>query len=253
MILCERIGLLFVQVPQTGSTAIGAELCEFYGGEPILVKHAGIERAYPQLDVDLDRYVIVSGIRNPLDQAVSSYFKALSTKATTRPQRSPVNWITQTSTARQRSWFAQLDGVTFSDYFLQFYRWVSAPRWLASQRASDVVIRFESIQHGFTEALSVAGVSQVRLLPLVNKTGRRPESSFYTYYDDRAQERARWVFGPYMEEWGYSFPSSWSRQSQGLSRPMSNALYGLVPRLKRARSSARRLLGSRSSGLRPQR
>ena len=35
------------------------------------------------------------------------------------------------------------------------------------------------------------------------------ERDFVSYYSPQAIKRATWVFGPYMEEWGYAFPETW--------------------------------------------
>ena len=53
------------------------------------------------------------------------------------------------------------------------------------------------------------GIAPVRPLPARNVTpGKDPD--FLRYYTPRAAQRARWVFGPYMEEWGYELPEAWA-------------------------------------------
>jgi hypothetical protein len=242
MIICDEIGLVFVQVPQSGSTAIGAELCDRYGGREFLAKHAGIEQARAALGTRSDRYIFVSGVRNPLDQAVSSYFKAVN-DPTDGTGRSLTHRLTRTSTSAERAHFARYSAMEFSQFFCEFYSWVYAPRWLSSQRESDLVIRFESIQQGFAEALALTNTSQDRPLPLVNKT-ERPIGTLEDSYNERAQVRAYRVFGPFMDEWRYDFPNGWRTPTHSSSSRFSSLMYRSVPHAKRARMIVRRRLKS---------
>ena len=74
----------------------------------------------------------------------------------------------------------------------------------------DMVMRFEQLGDDFAVALEKIGIEQIRPLPLFNKTGKK-EKHFTEYFEsDEAKKRAIKVFGPYMEEWGYSFPESWN-------------------------------------------
>ena len=43
---------------------------------------------------------------------------------------------------------------------------------------------------------------------MVNATPER-DRDFVSYYTPAAIRRAAWIFGPYMEQWGYAFPAEW--------------------------------------------
>ena len=242
MIVCPELELLFIQVPQTGCSAIGRELVAQYGGLPVGAKHATLDRARARLGDDVSRMFVVSSIRNPLDQAVSSYHKAVHAPPAPKSHVRP--WSGRFgSTPSERREFAQV--ADFSTYFLRFYRRPFAPVWLQSQRASDLVLRFEALQTGFEQMLAAVGSSPVRELPHFNKTPR-PARPFEDFYDGAAQARATQIFGPFMSEWDYAMPPSWPVQAR--PRRVDTWGYRVLPHLKTGRSAARRV-GRRAASL----
>ena len=92
--------------------------------------------------------------------------------------------------------------------------------WTSLDHGSiDMVLRFEHLPSDFEEALQRIGLEPKRPLPVVNKTPGR-ERDFVSYYTPEAIKRAVWVFGPYMEEWGYAFPAEWGHvRMPAWSRP----------------------------------
>lgn len=92
-----------------------------------------------------------------------------------------------------------------------------------SPRKYDHVIRYESIQADFSAFLNAVGAEQVRPLPVVNKTAEKAD--FASYYPREIHEAARYVFGPYMKEWGYDFPESWG---QAATPRRSEMLYNAI-------------------------
>ena len=52
-------------------------------------------------------------------------------------------------------------------------------------------------------------IEPIRPLPHVNSTARRTRSYFTYYSTPESVARAKWVFGPFMKEWGYWFPQEW--------------------------------------------
>ena len=75
MILSQKHGYVFVELPRTGCTAVGKELLSQYDGERILSKHSTYGDFLRIASDDQERYFAFSSIRNPLDDAVSHYFK----------------------------------------------------------------------------------------------------------------------------------------------------------------------------------
>ncbi|MBK8582736.1 MAG: hypothetical protein IPL86_13200 [Flavobacteriales bacterium] len=62
------------------------------------------------------------------------------------------------------------------------------------------------------------GVEQTRALPVGNKTAKE-DKHFSDYFDtDASKKRAKFVFGPYMKEFGYTFHRS-GTTSRCLLRP----------------------------------
>ena len=75
MIISHEHRFVFVELPRTGSTAVGKELIESYGGVRILRKHSSYGDFVRQATPDERTYFKFSSIRNPMDDAVSGYFK----------------------------------------------------------------------------------------------------------------------------------------------------------------------------------
>jgi hypothetical protein len=86
---------------------------------------------------------------------------------------------------------------------LPYDRWSSL-----SHHRFDYIIRFEHLADDFAEALRRIGIEPQRPLPRVNTTASRGRD-WRDYYPPRTRARARRVFGPFMERWGYEFPPEW--------------------------------------------
>jgi sulfotransferase famil protein len=202
---------VFVELPRTGSTAIRHELRDMYGARPILHKHATYEEFLRRATADEKRYFVFSGIRHPLDDAVSLYFKLRTDHKSrhTDPDRAPkhrrlLNRLRDDAMYR----FIQQPDADFATFFLRFYR-LPFDTWASlSHRRFDYVIRFERLSEDFEQALRRIGIEPLRPLPVINRTSSR-DRDYSTYYTPEAQRRARRVLGPYMERWGYEFPASW--------------------------------------------
>ena len=72
----------------------------------------------------------------------------------------------------------------------------------------DFVIRFEKLGEDFAKVLSLVGIEKVRSLPVVNPTAKKGKN-FISNYSPQTIRRAKWVFGPFMQKWGYEFPQEW--------------------------------------------
>ena len=75
MFISHRHRFLFVQLPHTGGSAIAAEICENYGAERILRKHSPYHEFLGIASSEERRYKVFAAIRNPMDEALSIYFK----------------------------------------------------------------------------------------------------------------------------------------------------------------------------------
>ena len=210
MIINHEHRYVYVEVPRTGSSAVRKELRVMYGGQPILRKHASYRDFLRQATDDEKTYFVFSGVRNPLDVAVTRYIhlKGNVKDHFTDPWSIKVrNSIASKIERRIYAWIQRRDA-TFEQFLKRWYL-LPYDTWTSLDHSSiDMVLRFEHLPEDFEEALRRIGLEPQRPLPVVNKTPGR-ERDFVSYYTPEAIKRAVWVFGPYMEEWGYPMPEQW--------------------------------------------
>lgn len=218
MIISHKYRYLFVELPHTGTTAITKELRLNYDGESILFRHATYQEFLLHATEDEKRYFVFSCIRNPMDDAVSCYFKYrnqvkgfIGFDVESKPSFSDWRDISRRIIYRfryNRYHYVHDNNADFAQFFLKYYR-LPYDNWSSlSHQDFGYIIRFENLQGDFANALSILGIEQVRPLPVVHKTSGRAQN-FSTYYTPNTWERAGKVFGPYMEKWGYEFPENW--------------------------------------------
>jgi hypothetical protein len=233
MIISHKHRYLFVELPRTGSTAVRHELRELYDGEPILHKHATYEEFVAVASEDEKRYFVFSSIRNPLDDAVSRYFKFRTdhkqryTDPARRPKHKPlVNRLLDDSAFR----FVGRGRTEFGSFLRRYYPLPFATWASLSHDRFDFVMRFERLADDFAEALRRIGIEPLRPLPVANQTGQR-DRDFASYYDAGAQRHARRVFGPYMRRWGYAFPAEWGLEPPTRWHELQYAVVDSIGRL----------------------
>ncbi len=175
MIISDRHRYLFVELPRTGSTAVHRELCALYEGEPILAKHATYGDFLKIATDDQKRYFVFSSVRDPLDDAVSKYFKVRGGRAAgarprgsrQRPQGTHrrkdrlINRLVDTHMTR----FVRRTDADFATFFLRYYvlpydTWASL-----AHRRFEFVVRFETLAEDFEKVLRLLGVEPRRPLP----------------------------------------------------------------------------------------
>lgn len=208
VIIGHRHRYVFLQLPHNGSTAVGDELVSHYGGVEILKKHSNYFEYLRVATPDERSYFAFSTLRNPLDEAVTRYFryKTNHRESFTHPRWRAENggWVTEADLQLYR-WIQQTE-----PSFPQFVRHVfTVPydNWSClSHHRLDYVIRVETLAQGFREVLTRLGIEPKRDLPIVNRT---PEKSadFLAYYPPELQPDALRIFGPFMREWGYELPA----------------------------------------------
>jgi hypothetical protein len=210
MIISHEHKYLFVEVPCTGSTAISHELRENYGGEEILYKHANYTEFRHKATPEERRYFTFAGVRNPLDTLVSHYVRLQRNHrgVYTNPEKFERNggWVPDAHL--ERFAFVQQQKASFPQFLRRFFRSVYHEWVLLGYRHFDYVIRFEDLQVHFERVVNLVGLKPVRPLPARNRTGR--QDHFKDYYTPDIYDHALRVFGPFMREWGYSFPKEWN-------------------------------------------
>lgn len=210
MIISHRHRYVFVEVPRTGSTAVSAELRENYEGQEILRKHASYRDFVRVAPKEQREYFTFSAVRNPLDVAVTRYVRLKDdVQQLYRDPRKVAyrNSLASRLERRVHAWVQQTD----ADFEQFLRRWYLLPydTWTTlDHRRMDAILRFETLSADFDATLRQIGITPVRELPVRNATpGRDP--AWERHYTPGAIRRAVWVFGPYMERWGYTFPASW--------------------------------------------
>jgi hypothetical protein len=210
MMISHEHRFVYIEVPRTGSSAVRRELEEMYGAKPILRKHATYHDFLRQATDDEKTYFAFSGIRNPLDVAVTRYvhLKDNVKDHFTDPWSVKVRNSLASRIERRIYAWTQRTNATFEQFLRRWYL-LPYDTWTSlDHEGIDMVLRFENLQDDFAVALRRIGLEPVRPLPAVNVTPGR-ERDYVGYYTPESIKRATWVFGPYMEEWGYALPQSW--------------------------------------------
>jgi len=115
--------------------------------------------------------------------------------------------------------------LTFQEYFLKYYK-VPYDRWSRLDHEKfNYIIRYENIQNDFRTVLQKLNIEPVRDLPTLNKTEGKQD--YTNYYTPEIQKRAVFVFGPFMDKWGYSFPDDWNVKRTPLSSTILFSLLGI--------------------------
>jgi hypothetical protein len=212
MIISHTYKYLFVELPRTGSTAISRELCQQYDGQRILRKHSTYYDFLREATAAEREYFVFSGIRNPLDDAVSRYFK-LSTNHNQRFTDPRKTQRRSNLAERLESWlfgYVTRHDADFETFFRKSYVFPYNNWATMSRQHYDYVIRFEHLQEDFECALRLIGIEPKRPLPLRNPTAKR-RRNFAAYYSEKSIPRAKRIFGPFMRAWGYEFPAEWGQ------------------------------------------
>ncbi|HMN04711.1 MAG TPA: sulfotransferase family 2 domain-containing protein [Flavobacteriales bacterium] len=217
MVISDQHRFVFVNLPQTASTAISRELVDQYGAREFCFKHALWRTNYLRAaNAGQKKYRVISGLRNPMDITVSTYFKVRSDHEQ-RYSHAEANKIKHGFLRKHIMYWwnkrshAEIVGknLGFNEWFLRNHKVPYASWAILDHHRFDKVIRYENLQEDFSEALRILQVEQTRPLPVGNKTAKEGRH-FTDYFDtDRAKRHAKYVFGPYMRQFGYSFPPEW--------------------------------------------
>jgi hypothetical protein len=236
MVIDHRHRFIFVELPLTATSAISKEIREQYGCEPFLNKHATYDDFLRKATPEEKAYRSIGSVRNPLDQTVSMYFKYkndLDERFSTGRKR-PGKWLRK-SLARNRdkvrySYIID-NNASFEDYFMHFFKWPYSNWSIVHHKKFDHIIRFEHLVDDYRKVFTDLGLPITRDLPQANKTPEK-KSDFWSYYEsDAAKRRAKFVFGPFMRYWGYSFPADWNHIKEPFYAQWLYAMGNIVRKL----------------------
>jgi len=214
MIISHKNKYLFVEVPQTGSVAISHELCDYYDGQTILEKHSFYSDFLKIASPEEKRYFVFAGVRNPLDDTVTWYYKLKTNygqEFTDPDKRKRIKLLRKFIGTRMFEDIHEA-AMDFQTYFVKYYKFPYNNFASMIYGRYDYLIRFENLQEDFTRVLQLLGLEQKRLLPVRNWTKERGKN-FLSYYTPEIIPRAKRVFGPFMKQWGYQFPPQWGEYS----------------------------------------
>ncbi|MCP3932312.1 MAG: sulfotransferase family 2 domain-containing protein [Bacteroidetes bacterium] len=208
MIVSDTNKYVFLETPRTGSTAIAQELCELYGGKRMVRKHANYYDFLKHATEAQKEYFVFAGVRNPLDSVVSKFTKLKNNhKGTyTDPAFLKKNggWVTPGDVKR----FTFTQNYGFSDYIKKFHKTPFMNTLSVHHSVCDFIIKFESLNDDFENALTKLDMKPHRPLPLVNPTAKSPKT-YIEFFSNSVQGESVNIFGPYMKEFGYDLPSEW--------------------------------------------
>ena len=198
MIISHEFRYVFVQVPQTASSSIGTELCDNYGGEPILYKHATYDEFLGKATEEEKSYFSFAGVRNPLDCLVTEFFRR---KAGKRIRENPLHY--------EKYIYIRDNQASFADFMKKFHSHFhkAADPYC---RGVDFIYRYENLQEDFSRVLSKMGIEQIRPLPRFNRSPGKT-GSFLSYYTPEIQPMVRMVLRGRMKRAGYQFPGNWRK------------------------------------------
>ena len=230
MVISHKYKYVFVEFYRTGSTAISAELCELYGGEKILCKHSRYHEFLKTATPEEKKYFVFSSIRNPMDTLATGYSKLKNDHKGryTNPKEWRVNGGLITNQNLKIFRDIKDNNMSFADYFKKYYK-LPYDNWTSvAHRHFDYIIFFENIQEDFAKVLKKLHIQQVRPLPVVNKTTGK--ENYLKYYTPDIRGRSIFIFGPFMQKWGYEFPKEWSNKKSGV---LSKAVFNIAGILKK--------------------
>ena len=206
MVVNDEHKYVFIQNPNTGSTATANELCEVYGGRSILANHAMYHDFVRHVGKPAAAgYTVIAGIRHPMDVTVTRFFRLRTNHQHrfTELRDDFKRTIRGRHRLKQFSLANQPD-MSFSDYFMRISHFVYDDR-SSLLPDSALLVRYENMNTDLAAALSQVGLAMERDIPVQNRTSGR-ERSFVQYYEPRTYARAFRYFGPFMRRFGYGFP-----------------------------------------------
>lgn len=240
-IICQKINLLYIQVPGTGCSVVARLLKQSFGGTELGRKHASLPELLQAKLItkrELRRLLVVANLRNPFDRVVTYYQRLKGTWLTDEYLAVRKRHIERAKSAAETS---VKEIVALERNFkraekrshrrAKIIKWVPFNVWLpvtllrwklqefksrsqsdnVSLRSRlfplldgvDVVLRQETLEKSLNKLFTGLDVESEMQLERRNITsGKRPYSSYYSALN-------RWLFnkaaGGALQEFGYDF------------------------------------------------
>ena len=232
MIISHKYKFLFIGLPFSASSAISKELHLNYNGEPCLRKHSMYYEFKNLATQDELNYFVFAVLRNPMEIAVTVYekMKANAKGNFTNPELFSENGGYITKKQRNKFNFIKDNNSTFQEYFIKFHQKPYDNLSSLTIKNCDFVIKHETIAKDYKLALSKAGVSNPKPLPVANKTVGK-KNDLLEYYTNDIKEISIAVFGPFLEKYNYSFPKEWGEVKIPLKSKLEFLILGFLRKL----------------------
>lgn len=213
MIISHKYKFLFIGLPFSASSAISKELHKEYGGQAYLKKHSLYHEFKKIASSEEKNYFVFAVLRNPLEIAVTIYEKMKSnTKGNfDNPELFTENGGHITKKQREKFNYIKNHNATFQEYFLKFHTRPFDNFARITLNNCNYIIRYENISSDYQNALKYAGIENPQPLPVANKTAGK-KKSLAKYYTEDIQNRALFVFGPFLKKYNYKIPKDWQKK-----------------------------------------
>lgn len=210
MIISDEHRYVFIEVPQTASSAVADELVENYRGRRILRKHTDYSEFLRSASERERQYSVLATVRNPLDIVVSKFAKARDDHRDRYHESTVAGapWGYRFRPEAREYAFIAKRGADFGAYVRKFYpRIYNSRACLLPDHAH--VIRYENLNMELTAWFRSIGLEMLRPIPWRHATPGR-QRDFSESFQGELRAHAIRVFGPYMRRWGYEFPPDWA-------------------------------------------
>lgn len=237
MIISHKHKFIFIGLPFSASSAISKELHLQYQGEPFLRKHS----LYNELDNRVIKkefeYFVFAVLRNPMDIVVTVYEKM---RANSKGNFTNSNLFVEnggyiTKNQRKAFNFIHDNNATFQEYFKEFFQKPYDNLASLTLDNCDYIIRYENIADDYLTALKKIGIKTPKDLPIANQTAGK-KKNLLEYYTDDIQDKAIFVFGPFLQKYNYLFPESWGEIKPSIKSKFLFRALGFFRKLKQRHS-----------------
>lgn len=219
-VFCERLGLLMLLAPGTGSSAVAEALLQQAGGrwlpEQDVMNEDGTLRidhkhtTVPNLltaglfsEQDLSKLTVVTAVRNPFDYWVAEWHRSRAWAIVAKAD--PNHWSRKTP---GRFWaLTRAADLDFNEWILTWTLPEQKPKYhihWAWLEGANKFIRFERLEPDLSAVLADCGHEGGLSIPRVN-IGPRRNNDYRVYYSREARERVEDKNEPDLARFGYGF------------------------------------------------
>ena len=233
MIISHKHKFLFIGLPFSASSAITKELHSKYAGRPLLRKHSLYHEFWKIASKEEKKYFTFAVLRNPMDIVVTIYEKMKSDakKNFNNPELLKQNGGHISIKQQEAYRFIQNNNASFQEFFLKFFILPYDNYASITMNKCDFVIRYENIESDYLQALEKCGINDPKPLPVANKTIGK-NKNMNDYYTKDIQQRASFIFGPFLKKHGYNIPSHWPTNNFSKSSSFLFNCLGFIRNIK---------------------